>query len=108
MKKDTILTYFIIVKYKTGLYGVEKMGGTVRVLQTLNLGYFKNIEDAKKCATEARDEYIAKCEKAGCFRDGQNPKDEIKLSYTVWGNSYFDDIVDNIPKLDQIDETNIS
>jgi len=108
MKKDGIITYFIIVKYETGRYGVEKMEGTVRYLTTLNLGRFDNYEDAKKCATEAREKYIAKCDKAGCFRDGQNPKDQIKLSYTVWGNPYFDDICDNIPKLEKINKTNIN
>ena len=108
MKKSEIITYFIIVKYKTGSYGVEKMSGTVRYLGTLNIGRFDNYADAKALANKARDEYIAKCEKSGCFRDGENPKETIKLSYTVWGSSFFDDIVDNVPKLEKINATNIN
>ena len=111
---NEIVTRFVIVKrlWISGkgvlAFDVEKMTGSVRALYTLNIGSFETLEAAKDCATKARDELIAQCEKSGCFNDGQNPKEEILLSYTAWDNSFFDDIVDNGPKLDQIDETNIN
>ena len=116
-KKQTneLMTRFVISKRRNPhrrerafVFDVEKMTGSVRALYTLNIGRFKTLEAAKDCATKARDELIAQCEKSGCFKDGQNPKEEILLSYTAWDKSFFDDIVDNGPKLDQIDETNIS
>tara|TARA_R100001530_G_scaffold95733_1_gene66587 strand:+ start:871 stop:1224 length:354 start_codon:yes stop_codon:yes gene_type:complete len=117
MKKQTneVVTRFVISKRRNPHrrervfeFDVEMMTGSVRMLYTLNIGTFKTLEDARECATKARDKHIAKCDKAGCFNDGQNPKEQILLSYTAWDKSFFDDIVDNSPKLDQIDETNIS